>query len=179
VVKTREIKEDGSEGWHWRYYLPGDDCDRGLHRPSRNWGGGDWITSPYSKQLIRDEVRKGDLVVCYQTDGREILGFTRMVSDGKQDSPGSGDYNCFDLAPPRESFVLDPPLSIPELYDTGCYPKCFALGGQGTVFPVQPSELSGIVNAIRLHSPQQGNKLRAWFTKWGYNVARARRPARA
>src|SRR4051794_7510452 len=98
VVKTRATKEDGSKGWHWRYYLPDDDCDRELDEPSQDWGGEDWIRSPYSKQLIRDEVREGDLVVCYQTDGREILGFTRMVSDGKEEFPGTGNYNCFDLA---------------------------------------------------------------------------------
>jgi hypothetical protein len=97
VVKTREVKEDGSEGGHWKYYLPGDDCSCNLHRPYRNWGGDDWIMSSYSKKLIRDEVLEGDLVVCYQTDGREILGFTRMASDGKEESRGTGEYNCFDL----------------------------------------------------------------------------------
>jgi len=44
-----------------------------------------YINSWHSKQLIRDEVRKDDLVICYQTDTREILGFTRLVSDGKEE----------------------------------------------------------------------------------------------
>jgi hypothetical protein len=100
-----------------------------------------------------------------------------MVSDGKEECPGTGDYNCFDLAPPRKALVLDTPLHIPDLYDTGCYPKCFAFGSQGTVFPVEPRELEGIVNAILTCSPQQEKKLRAWLTRWKYNMPKDRRQA--
>jgi hypothetical protein len=60
--------------------------------------------------------------MCYQTDTREIVGLTRMVSARQDDAPGSGDYSCFDLAPPCKALRLDPPSLMKELYASGCHP---------------------------------------------------------
>jgi hypothetical protein len=71
-----------------------------------------------------------------------------MVSHGKEEETGSGDFNCFDLARPCDVLVLDSPLRIPDLYATRFRPKCFAPGSQGTIFLVEPSEFEAIVKAI-------------------------------
>ena len=165
VIKCRETLVDGSDGWHWREYLPLE----GLvvdDEPVEDWGGSDWIRSPYSKKLLRDEVISGDIGVCYQTDdpdaGRSILGFTRFVSDGKEEYTGSGDFNCFDLCPPSECFVLSPPLRINDLYATGCRPSAFGRGTQGTIFPVASDELQGVLKAVDVYTPELGVRLRNW-----------------
>jgi len=175
VVKCREVKADGTRGWHWRYYLPGDDCDRELNEPSEDWGGQDWIKSNLSKKLIREEVQAGDGVICYQCDTREIVGLTRMASAGKDDPPGSGDYNCFDLAPPREALRLDPPLRMRDLYASGCHPRCFAPGTQGTLFRVDQQEFEAIRTAIIRNSSGMRKRVAAWLDRAGRRPAEPRR----
>ena len=103
VIKCRLVKADGSRGWHWqRYFAPPVD------ERWEDWGGSDWIESTYSQKLLREDVSLGDLAICYQKDdphlGRAILGFTVFDSDGKEDDPGSGVFNCFDLCAPRDAF---------------------------------------------------------------------------
>ena len=159
VIKCREHLADGSDGWHWRYYLPAT-SDWPLDEPVKDWGGDDWIRSPYSKKLLRDDVSAGDIGICYQRDdpacGRSILGFTRFLSRGKEESIGSGQFNCFDLCPPNEAFVLTPPLQIKDLHATGCHPACFGPSSQGTIFPMTRTEFEGVLAAVRRYAPNQG-----------------------
>jgi hypothetical protein len=165
VIKCREVPRNDSGGWHWRRYFTDWDGDA----IAEDWGGDDWIRSAYSKKLLREEVTRGDVAICCQVDdpvhGRAILGFARFASEGKEESPGSGDYNCFDLCPPNKALALRPPLSIEDLYATGCHPKCFGLGSQGTIFPVSPAEFEAIIDAIVRYSPQQEKELRRWLAR--------------
>jgi len=168
VIKCTELLRDGSEGWHWRHYLPPTTCDG--YAPdaiAADWGGANWIRSAYSKKLLRKSVTCGDIALCYQSDdpehGRAILGLARFASDGREEEPGSGDYNCFDLCPPNKALSLRPPLNIAELHAAGCRPKCFGPGTQGTIFPVSPVEFRGIIAAIVKSSPNQEKRLRRWL----------------
>jgi hypothetical protein len=89
--------KDGTHGWHWQSYF-----EDAKARPY-DWGGADWIRSGYSKKLLRERARRGDVILCYQVDdqthGRVILGLTRMVSGGRPD-PASGEYNSFRIDAP-------------------------------------------------------------------------------
>lgn len=159
VVKAREIKEDGSQGWHWRSYLRKADV-----RQARGWGGPDWIRNPLSKKLIRTKVAKGDIAVCYQTDEPSILGITRMASNGMEDPPDSGDYNRFDLISSRRAFRLDPVLTIDELRATGS-PRAFGRAGRGTVLELSASEFQDIERAISKRGMQQKLRIQRWLKR--------------
>jgi hypothetical protein len=156
------------EGWWWDRYFTGEDGP--LDEPF-DFGGDDWINSAVSKKYIREEVKTGDLVICYQSDKREILGLTQMDSDGEQDEE-SGEYNRFFLRPAQEAFPLARSLRIAELRRTSCDPVCFRLSQPGTVFPVKTEEFDGILNAIVMFYPATKEKLRRWlrYVNYSYKV---------
>jgi hypothetical protein len=164
VVKCREKKANGKQGWHWdNYFVKGCSVSNG-------WGGDDWIKNNESKKYIRDEVGKGDLVVCYQYEGQEIMGLTSIVRDGAEEVKNSGNYNLLFFTGFKSAFEIDPPLTIRLLRDTGCNPKCFGRGRQGTVFPLNPKEFKGILSAITDSYPQKRKSLEHWLTKVGYRL---------
>ena len=169
VVKSTLRLRDGSAGWHWNNYLVIDDDDPELAEENAiDWGGADWVRSALSKKLIREEVTEGDIVVCYQSDGREILGLTTMASDGKEDPPGSGDFNMFDLAAPADALVLDPPLTIASLYAADCRPRCFGPGMQGTVFRMENDEFEQALGVLRGEmSAAARRELDSWLRRVG------------
>jgi hypothetical protein len=103
------------------------------------------------------------LIVCYQVDDRAILGLTRTASAGYDDPKGSGDYNCFDLVPSRNAWLIDPPLPIEVLRANGVNPEAFLLGRQGTVFPMSAREFSGLVRTLRRHQPELSESLGDWL----------------
>jgi hypothetical protein len=168
VVKCNEHPEDGN-GWHWRAYFESlDDAQR--DDLPYEFGGDHWIHSARSIKHIREDVLAGDLVVCYQTDHRGIVGLTRLNSNGRPDR--SGLYNLFDLIPAREAFpFLETPLTIKELRESGCDPECFGPGTHGTVFPVSSGEFQGIVSAIAHVVPGKANKLHVWLSMAGIPTA--------
>lgn len=174
VIKCRIVLVDGSDGWHWRDYFPPTGW-RPFNKPAKNWGGQDWIRSSYSKKLLREDLQSGDIGICYQCDdpenGRAILGLTLFDSAGKEDPPRSGEFNCFDLCSPNDSFQLNPPLKIKQLRARQCRPQCFGVGTQGTIFPVSPQEFKGIVAAVAWYSRKQGIELRRWLSNAGITTA--------
>lgn len=164
VVKCREKKADGKKGWHWDNYLKGDwDISDG-------WGGKNWIKNNESKKYIRDKVHIGDLVICYQYEGKEILGLTRMESEGGEDPEGSGQFNTLFFSKSRKAISLDPPITIKELRNRGCHPKCFRKGRQGTIFPLDKIEFNGILSAISNSSVDNQKRLHKWLNKVGYKL---------
>lgn len=165
AVKCRERLNDGTEGWHWRYYLDRiapTDSELGFH-----FGGPNWIRSNWSRAYIRDGVTKGDIVLCYQYDDKAIHGLTRMNTDGMQGRKGSGEFDLFYLVPASEAFVIRKPLKITELRSSGCSPECFTAGHQGTIFPISSREFAGTVEAIKALRPGIGKKLDAWLCRPG------------
>ncbi len=167
AIKCTERNRGKADGWHWKHYFP----PTSVHDPDEiwnYWGGDDWIRDPRSMMFL-PEIAFGDLAVCYQADdptyGRAIIGLTRFASGGKEASPASGEYDCFDLCAPNDSFPFDPPLRIDYLYTTGCRPTCFGLVTQWTIFPMSRLEVDGIVAAIRKHSRTQKKELRRWLAR--------------
>ncbi len=140
VVKCRDTPADGSRGWHWAEYFESDED------PYR-FGGEEWINSNQSMAHIRDDVSEGDLVVCYQSDDRDILGLTCMASGGMEEIPGSGRFNRFDLIASRDSIAFPVSFTVDRLRENGCDPACFKAGTQGTIFPVTDQEYEGILKA--------------------------------
>ena len=164
VVKCREKKADGKRGGHWDNYLKGN------WEVSEGWGGKNWIKNNESKKYIRDKVRKGDLVVCYQYEGREILGLTRMESEGGEDPEDSGQFNTLFFSKSRKALRLAQPITIKELRDSKCDPSCFKRGKQGTIFPLDKVEFDGILAVISNSSVSNKKKLHNWLNKVNYKL---------
>ena len=170
TVKCREKKADGEEGWHWERYF---DPDLSAYEEADSWGGRDWINSPRSWGYLREKASKGDIVVCYQYEGRRIIGLTLMSDDPTQDTPPSGPYNTIHLPARRDAFSLleeTPPLTVQRLRDRGCDPRCFGRNTQGTVFLLNAKEFGGIVDAIGEDYPHLRASLHRWLKKAGYSA---------
>ena len=58
-----------------------------------------WIKSATSLRYLREEVKRGDLFVCYEADRRQVVGLARAASDGRDVGMGS----LVDFCPPREA----------------------------------------------------------------------------
>ncbi len=127
VIKCAERKSDEWEGWHWKNYFP-PGCDHGPHETWYHWGGSDWMRNSRTMKYLREEVTAGDLAVCYQSDdpehGRAIFGLARILSRGKEEIFGSGEFNCFDLCArttrfrlirPCGSTIFTQPAAIPRV----------------------------------------------------------------
>jgi hypothetical protein len=165
VVKARVEHANGEGGWDWDEYFfrDPDKADEPYE-----WGGSTWINSPASKKHIREDVKKGDLVVCYRVDDREIVGFTTMASDGYEETLGSGQFNLFKLAPPNDAFPLLVLPTINDLHAHDCRPKCFGPGTQGTVFSVEPDEFACIVKVINSERSSPKLVLSLWLQWAGW-----------
>lgn len=156
VVKCRFNQATSNNGWHWDKYF--DDATDELF----TFGGADWIRSHGSRKHIRDNIRQGDVVICYQTDGQTIEGITRMASAGREDPEDSSQFCMFDLPPAKEACRIVPPLKLKDIQQQGCRPKCFVPGNQGTQFPMSKQEYSLFLKAIRALRP--GLSLPSWMT---------------
>ena len=147
VVKCRENLRKG-EGWHWKFYFNGNDVPF-------QFGGSDWIRSTTAPARIK-RMQPEDLVVCYQTERRAIVGLTQIASYGYSDLK-SGKLNSFDLVRADDAFsILDSPLTIQELRDQGCDPKkAFRPGTQGTVFEMSEAEFNSLLAVIGNLHPER------------------------
>ena len=56
------------------------DWARFFSQPGKGIWGGEWSTkNPESRKIIRERMSPGDLVLCYQTDRREMVGICELV----------------------------------------------------------------------------------------------------
>lgn len=167
VVKCREKMADGGRGWHWQHFFrPGN---KAFDRAS-DWGGRHWIKSSRSCMYLRDSARKGDIVVCYQYEGRQIMGLTRMVRNPTKDGD---EYNTMWFAARNDSLNLidlDPPLDVRRLRASGCDPHCFRTNTPGTVYALGGKEFGGILSTIEEQYPGLRKQLRRWLEAAGYRA---------
>lgn len=110
VVKCSAVSRDGHDGWEWDEYFFGDCPEEPF-----NFGGEHWIRSNSSRKRIRDDMRPREIVVCYQTDTRSIVGFTTLESAGYEELEGSGRFNAFDLAPADDAIFVTTPVTVKQL----------------------------------------------------------------
>src|SRR5579885_2791889 len=65
-----------------------------------------WIRSASSLRYLREEVKRGDLFLCYEVDRKRMLGLACAASDGRDIGAGS----LLDFCPPHEAVRLKNPL---------------------------------------------------------------------
>src|SRR5437660_11375337 len=65
-----------------------------------------WIRSASSLRYLREEVKRGDVFLCYETDRKRLIGAARAASDGRD----TGRDSRVDFCPPRQAVRLEDPL---------------------------------------------------------------------
>src|SRR5215831_17817588 len=150
-MKTWVFKINTKRGWEFDEYF--GSRGRGPY-PMGDWG---WIKSASSLRFLREEVKAGDVFLCYETDRRRVVGLTRAVSDGRDIGP-TGKDSLVDFSPPRESVRLRNPLvRRPDLDHILAFTPH---RGRGTVQRIDADEFARLRALILRKNPDQVGKLR-------------------
>src|SRR5579884_3306975 len=99
-MKFWVFKINTRRGWEFDTYFNS--------RARRPYELGDegWIRSASSLRYLREEVKRGDLFLCYEVDRKRMLGLACAASDGRDIGAGS----LLDFCPPHEAVRLKNPL---------------------------------------------------------------------
>ncbi len=100
-MKVWVFKINTKRGWEFDQYF------RSRARGSYELGEEGWIRSATSLRYLREEVKKGDLFLCYEVDRKRLVGVVRAVSDGRDVGLGS----LLDICPPRQAVRFQNPLT--------------------------------------------------------------------
>lgn len=116
-----------------------------------------WIHSASSLRYLREEVKRGDLFLCYETDHKLLLGVAGAASDGRDLGMGS----LIDFCPPYQAVRLKHPLRRkPDLDHILAFtPK----RGRGTVQRIDRDEFGRLRRLILRKNPGQAKALRRLF----------------
>jgi hypothetical protein len=135
-------------GWNFDKYF------RSRARGPVEMANEEWIHSASSLRYLREEVKRGDIFFCYESDRRQILGVARAASDGRDVGMGS----LIDFCPPRQAVRLENPLRRkPDLEHILAFtPK----RGRGTVQKIDRDEFARLRRLILHKNPGQAKALR-------------------
>jgi len=113
-----------------------------------------WIRSASSLRYLREEVKRGDIFLCYEVDRKQVVGLARAASDGRDTGLGS----LLDFCPPRQAVRFENPLTRrPDLDHILAFsPK----RGRGTVQKIDPDEFARLRRIILRENPRQADALR-------------------
>ena len=158
VYKVNARRPGSLTGWHFDHYF------RYRGRKPYEMGGGGWIRSPLSWAHLK-RVRKGDLFVCYQSDQRRIYGLARAAGDGYEELPGSGEYNCIDLAP--RGLRLNKPVNVtaPAYRAVFAHVRAFTVPSRGTIHRLVADEFRYLLRALLAENPEQCQAIRTWLRR--------------
>lgn len=118
-----------------------------------------WIRSASSLRYLREEVKRGDLFLCYETDRKQVVGVARAASNGRDVGMGS----LIDFCPPRDAVRFENPLARrPDLDHILAFsPR----RGRGTVQKIDADEFARLRRTILRKNPGQAAKLRRLLGK--------------
>ncbi len=145
------FKINTKRGWEFDQYF------RSRARGPVAMGDEGWIRSASSLRYLREEVKKGDLFLCYEADRKEMVGVARAASDGR-----GGDLmrkvSLIDFCPPREAVRLRNPLARhPDLDHILAFTPH---RGRGTVQPIERDEFVRLRRIMLRKNPGQVEALR-------------------
>ena len=142
------FKVNTKRGWEFDQYF------HSRTRGNFELGDEGWITSASSLRYLREEVKKGDLFLCYETDRKQVVGLARAASDGRDVGLGS----LLDFCPPREAVRLKNPLvRCPDLEHVLAFTPH---RGRGTVQKIDGDEFARLQRIALRKNPQQAEALR-------------------
>jgi hypothetical protein len=150
-LKAWVYKVNTRRGWEFTEYF------RSRSRGPYEMGDEAWIRSASSRRYLRDEVKRGDLFLCYEVDRKLLVGVARAASDGRD--IGSGEL--IDFCPPREAVHLENPLKRkPDLEHILAFTPH---RGRGTVQKIDADEFRRLRRIILGKNPSQEKALRRLF----------------
>lgn len=122
------FKINTRRGWEFDQYF------RSRGRAAYEMGNEGWIRSASSLRYLREEVKRGDLFLCYETDRKRLVGVARAASDGRD----AGARSLVDFCPPQEAVRLENPLKRkPDLDHILAFTPH---RGRGTIQKIDPDE---------------------------------------
>ena len=137
------FKVNTKRGWEFDEYF------RSRQRGIYELGDEGWIRSASSLRYLREEVKRGDLFLCYEVDRKQVVGLARAASDGRDVGMGS----LVDFCPPREAVRLKHPLTRrPDLDHIMAFSP---QRGRGTVQKIEPDEFARLRRIILSRNPEQ------------------------
>ncbi len=147
-MNTWVFKVNTKRGWEFDQYF------RSRARGVFPLGDEGWIRSASSLRYLREDVKRGDLFLCYEVDRKQVVGLARAASDGRDVGLGS----LVDFCPPRDAVRFERPLTRrPDLdYILAFSPK----RGRGTVQKIEPDESARLRRTILRKNPGQDRALR-------------------
>ena len=145
------FKINTKRGWEFDQYF------RSRDRRPYEMGDEGWIKSASSLRYLREEVKRGDLFVCYEADRRQVVGLARAASDGRDVGMGS----LVDFCPPREAVSFENPLTRhPDLDHILAFSP---QRGRGTVGRIEPDEFARLRRIAMRKNPRQAKALARLF----------------
>ncbi len=142
------FKINTRRGWEFDQYF------RSRQRKPYEMGDEGWIKSASSLRFLREEVKRGDLFLCYEADRRRAIGLARAASDGRDLGEGS----LVDFCPPRQAVRFKSPLTRhPDLDHILAFT---VQRGRGTVQKIHADEFACLRRLIARKNPGQVKALR-------------------
>ena len=141
------FKINTRRGWEFDQYF------RSRRRGVYELGDEGWIRSASSLRNLREEVKCGDLFLCYEVDRKQVVGVARAASDGRDAGMGS----LLDFCPPRQAVRFENPLTRkPDLDHILAFSP---QRGRGTVQPIDADEFRRLRRIMLARNPQQKEAL--------------------
>ncbi len=146
-MNTWVFKINPRRGWKFDQYF------RSRARGTCEMGDEGWIRSASSLRYLREEVKRGDLFLCYEVDRKQVVGLACAASDGRDVGLGS----LIDFCPPRQAVRLENPLARkPDLEHILAFTPH---RGRGTVQKIDADEFARLRRIILRKNPAQARAL--------------------
>jgi hypothetical protein len=150
-VRVWVFKINTRRGWRFDEYF----CSR--TRGVYPLGDAGWIRSAGSLRYLREEVKRGDLFLCYEVDRKQVVGLARAASDGRDRGMGS----LIDFCPPHQAVRLENPLTRqPDLDHILAFSP---QRGRGTVQRIDADEFRRLRRILLRKNPRQSTSLTRLF----------------
>ena len=147
-MKVWVFKINTKRGWEFDQYF------RSRVRGVFPLGDEGWIRSASSLRYLREEVKRGDLFLCYEVDRKQVVGMARAASDGRDVGMGS----LVDFCAPRQAVRLQNPLTRkPDLDHILAFSP---QRGRGTVQPIDADEFRRLRQIMLRKNPGQAVALK-------------------
>jgi hypothetical protein len=145
------FKINTKRGWEFDQYF------RSRAQCIVKMGDEGWIHSARSLRYLRQEVRRGDLFLCYEVNRKQMVGVARAASNGRDVGLGS----LIDFCPPHQAVRFANPLvRRPDLDHILAFTQ---QRGRGTVQKIDRDEFSRLRRIMLRKNPAQGAVMRRLF----------------